>query len=96
MSRWPIKPENLDRILSKEDKDESDARLSSDDTFVAAMKAAIERGDEKAVEGVFVDHTSSFGIRRIYGDAILSVCGSPAAMCVESAGKMDGGTAAMK
>ena len=75
---------------------ERDAILTADETFVALMKAAIERGDEKAVEGIFVDYTAPIGVRRISGETILSVCGSPAAMCVENAGRMDGGAQAMK
>lgn len=69
---------------------EHQARLDADDAFVSAMKAAIARGDEKAVHGTFVDHTPPIGVRRIYGDVILSVCGSPAAMCAERGGNAAG------
>lgn len=78
------------------EKLEREARVAADDAFVLAMKAAVAAGHEKAVHGTFVDHTPPIGVRRIYGEVILSVCGSPAAMCAESAGTMDGGARVMR
>ena len=80
----------FNRILSKEDKDERDALLRSDEAFIAAMKKASAKGREKVTPGTFVDTTPPIYSRRIRGDIQMSACGSPARMCAEIGARGDG------
>jgi pyridoxine/pyridoxamine 5'-phosphate oxidase len=59
--------------------------LASNDAFVVAMNKAIRKGREKVKAGTFVDHTPPIGAVRIRGETLMSSCGSPAAMCVDTA-----------
>ena len=52
--------------------------------FAAAMNRAIKRGREHATPGTFVDRTATYA-RQLRGEVAISVCGSPAQMCMERA-----------
>lgn len=59
--------------------------LASNDAFTTAMNKAIRKGREKVRAGTFVDHSPPIGALRIRGEIAMSSCGSPAAMCVDTA-----------
>lgn len=81
---------DFNRILSKEDKDERDAAIASNDAFIAAMIRAGAKGRERVTPGTFVDHTPPIYARRIRGEIQMSACGSPARMCAEIGARGDG------
>lgn len=90
MSPTPVAPHIFSRLLSKEDKDERDAVIASNDAFIAAMNKAARRGKERVTVGTFVDTSPPIGALFIRAIAPHSPCGSPAAMCIER-GSPDGG-----
>lgn len=87
---------HLDRILSKEDKDERNAVIASNDAFIAAMTKAARRGKERVRPGTFVDTSPPIGVRFIRAVAPISACGSPAAMCIERGSPEGGAPLALK
>jgi hypothetical protein len=76
---------DYDQLISLSEKAAREDAIKSNDAFILAMARAVRRGREKAVPGTFVDTTAPIGARRITGDILMSACGSPSAMCVESA-----------
>ena len=67
--------------------------IAANEAFTAAMNKAIKRGKVNAVPGTFVDTTPAIGARRLRGDVVMSPCGSPAQMCMESGGAHSGAQA---
>lgn len=89
-------PRHFDRILSKEDKDERDAVIASNDAFIAAMTKASAKGRERVKPGTYVDTSPPIGIRFIRAVPQISACGSPAAMCIERGSPEGGAPLALK
>ena len=83
----------FDQYITQSEKITTEAAVASNDAFVAAMQKAIKRGREKVKAGTYVDTTPNYGARRIQGDVLMSSCGSPAAMCLESGGAAIGAEA---
>jgi hypothetical protein len=90
MSEGLLESRDFDRYLSLSEKSAHDEAIAANDAFTAAMNKAIGKRREKATPGTFVDHTPPIGAKRLYGDVIMSPCGSPAAMCMESGGAQAG------
>lgn len=90
-----LESHDFDRYLSLSEKSERVTAIKANDAFVLAMAKAVKRGREKVKPGTYVDSSPPIGARRIYADVILSPCGSPAAMCLESNGA-PGGAQSMK
>jgi len=86
MSDIKMDAAEYDRYLSVSEAATHAAAVASNDAFVLAMAKAVKRGREKVVPGTFVDLTPPVGALRIRGDVVMSACGSPAAMCMESGG----------
>jgi hypothetical protein len=82
---------DFDRQVTLSEAAHHDANVRSNDLFVAAMARATIRKKEKAVPGTFVDKSPPLNARRIRGDASLSACGSPAALCTETGARGDNG-----
>ena len=78
----------------REESEEIEARRTQDEAFQAALRRAIRRGREAAVEGVFVDETPPVGVMRFHPSLRTSVCGSPAQMCADTS--TSGGASAFK
>jgi len=81
---------NFNRIVSLAEAEAHDANIRSNDAFVAAMARATLRKKEKAVPGTFVDHTPPIHAVRIRAEVLLSACGSPGQMCIETSGAPSG------
>lgn len=81
---------DFDRYLSLSEKEHRTASVAANDAFIAAMKKQIGRGREKVKAGTFVDQSPAISARRMYGEVLMSSCGSPAAMCLESGGSQAG------
>ena len=94
MSEGKLESKDFDRYLSLSEKEHRAAAVASNDAFILAMANAVRRGRERAKPGTFVDHTPTHA-RRLYGEARISACGSPAAMCLE-AGRAGGGAESLK
>lgn len=94
MSLSLLETRDFDRHLSLSEKAARDETRRASEAFAAAMNRAIKRGKVKVTPGTFVDDTPTFA-RRIHGEAPMSACGSPAAMCMEASGA-PGGAEAMK
>jgi len=71
-------------IWSKYQKAQRAAAVAANDAFVEALARAVARGREHAVPGTVVDTSPALYHRRIRPEAALSMCGSPAALCVEA------------
>lgn len=93
MPEFKLDGQNFDQYLTLAEKAHRDDVVASNDAFVAAMQKAVRRGREKAIAGTYIDNTPSYGARRIRGDVLMSVCGSPAAMCMEEGGAASGAEA---
>lgn len=72
------------QIWSKYQKAQRAAAVAANDAFVAALAGAIAKGRERAVPGTVVDTTPALYHKRVRADAPVSMCGSPAALCVEA------------
>jgi hypothetical protein len=68
--------------------------IDGDDAFVAAMNRAIKYRQVKVKPGTFVDRTATYA-RQLRGEVAISVCGSPAQMCMERA-VAEAGSATLK
>lgn len=88
--------EDFDRYLSLSERAHHDAAVASNDAFTAAMNQAIERGKVKVTAGTYVDTTPPIGALRIRGEVLMSISGSPAAMCMEASVPQIGSVALMK
>lgn len=75
----------FDSYYSQASKAHHETLLASNDAFITAMTKAIRKGREKVRQGTFVDATPPINALRIRGSIAISACGSPAAMCMESA-----------
>lgn len=75
------------------EKDRHTAQIKANDAFVLAMANAVNSGREKVKVGTYVDSTEPMYHKRIYGTAPRSSCGSPAAMCMDSAVAQSGAEA---
>lgn len=93
MADGKLECQDFDRYLSLSEKEGRSAAMASNDAFILAMANAVKRGKEKARPGTYVDHSPAIGARRMYGDAPMSCCGSPAAMCMEAGGTHSGAEA---
>lgn len=90
MSFGILESRDFDQYLSLSEKAERAAAIASNDAFVLAMGRAVRRGRETAKPGTFVDLTPPIGAIRIRGEVLMSACGSPAAMCLETGGAPSG------
>lgn len=79
-----LESRDFETYLSQAALAERDGALAANAAFTAALNRQIGRGREKAVPGTFIDLTPSYA-RTLRGESFGSGCGSPAAMCVESA-----------
>jgi hypothetical protein len=85
MAEGHLESKNFDRYLLLSEKAASAEAIAANLAFERALVKAIKRGREIVTQGTFVDHTPSYA--RLYrGEAPMSVCGSPAAMCFDSGG----------
>ena len=58
--------------------------IASDEAFIAAMRKAIDCGNERASEGIKTAPDENFSaLGRFYGGARFSGCGSPAFSCLD-------------
>lgn len=89
MAEGLLESTDFERYLSLSEKASRSDAIAANDAFIAAMNREIKRGKLKARAGTFVDHTPSYA-RLIRGEAPMSVCGSPAAMCFDSGGSARG------
>ena len=84
MSMTNLASHDYDRWLTLSEQAEREHAIAANDAFAKAMGKQIKRGREKVVAGTFVDSTTPVRARRIRGEAAVSACGSPAAMCADS------------
>ncbi len=82
----PLKSGDFDNFVSLSEKEQHKSAIASNDAFLLAMRKAVSRGREKAVDGTYVDLTPPINARRIRGEVLMSACGSPAALCTEIGG----------
>lgn len=85
MAQGTLESRDFDRYMSLSEKEARSTALAANDAFTAALTRAIGKGRETVCPGTFVDLSPTFA-RRIIGEAALSACGSPAAMCLDSGG----------
>lgn len=78
------------KIFSVNPQERQAAAIAANDRFVAAMNAAIAKRREIVQAGTVVDTSPPVYAKRLRGDPPMSVCGSPSAMCIESAVQQDG------
>lgn len=83
-----------DRFAS--DKQRQNVNVLADEAFQDAMKLQIKRGREKVTAGTTIDLTPPIGAKFYRGSFPASYCGSPSAMCVESAVQQAGAVAMAK
>lgn len=88
-----LEDRDFDKWLSLSEKAARDEAVASNDAFVLAMAKAVKRGREKVTAGTYVDTSTSSGVRRVIPQFPISACGSPAAMCLESAVQQQGAEA---
>lgn len=91
-----LEERDFDKWLSQSEIAAQEEAIASNEAFVLAMAKAVSRGREKVKPGTFVDPTPPIGAKRLRGSFPISGCGSPAAMCLESAVPENGTTAMMK
>lgn len=82
MSESKLEGADYDRWLSQSERVAHDAVMASNDAFMLAMAKAVKRGREKVTAGTYVDDTPPIGALRIRGDGVMSLYGSPAALCM--------------
>lgn len=85
MAEGKLEARDFDQWITLSEKASREAVFVANDAFTAAMNKQIKRGREKAKPGTYVDRTPAIGAVRIHGDVIFSPCGSPAALCAETA-----------
>lgn len=95
MAEGLLESQDFEKYITLSEKAAHDAAVKSNDAFILAMARAVKRGRENVKVGTYVDTSPPIGARRIYGDVIMSPCGSPSAMCAESGGA-PGGAEALK
>lgn len=93
MAEGKLETFDFDKYLSLSEKTERASAVAANDAFIRAMANAVKRGREKAKSGTYIDHSPAIYARRIRADMILSACGSPAALCMESGGSHIGAEA---
>ena len=76
---------NYDLWLSLSEKAAIEQTRKSSEAFAARLERQVKRGRETAARGTFVDISPAIGAIRVRGTSPISACGSPAAMCAESA-----------
>ena len=86
---------DFDRWISLSEKAAIEAAKTANAAFTAALERQIRRKRETVARGTFVDLSPAIGAIRIRGSVAISACGSPAAMCAESASH-GGGTETLK
>ena len=80
---------DFSRTLTVGDREYRDSLIAANDRFIALMARAVIKGKEKAVAGTHVDNSPRV-FRVIRGEAPMSACGSPAAMCTDVGGAPSG------
>lgn len=92
MAEGKLEAQDFEKYLSLSEKEARTAALAANDAFTRAMQKAVKRGREKAKPGTYVDTSPTFA-RTIRGEAPMSGCGSPGAMCAERGGTPAGAEA---
>lgn len=92
MAEGILESRDFDRYLSLSEKEARAAAVAANDAFILAMAKAVRRGCEQATPGTYVDTSPTYA-RTIRGEAPMSGCGSPAAMCADRGGAPNGAEA---